>query len=182
MKRLSIMLSLLLVGLLLAACKSPPPPSVVTDEAASGRVPEVTTEAAAPGEATSPTNEVAPADLPTDSGSAETRVDEQGAVIVSVTPLNLSAPGATLDFEVTLETHSVDLSMNLAELATLTADNGLAVESSGWDGPQGGHHVAGTLSFPAEANGEFLLANASGLTLTINNVDAPERVFTWDLP
>ena len=181
MKRLSVMLALLLLGLLLAACSSSPS-AVATEESASEVAPEAITEVAVPGEATSPTNEVAPADLPTDSGSAETRVDEQGAVVVSVTPLNLSTPGATLDFEVTLETHSVDLSMNLAELATLTADNGLTVVSSSWDGPQGGHHVEGTLSFPAEANGGFLLANASGLTLTINNVDAPERVFTWDLP
>ena len=69
-----------------------------------------------------------------------------------------------------------------AELATLTADNGLTVVSSSWDGPQGGHHVVGTLSFPAEANGELLLTDASSLTLTINNVDAPERIFSWELP
>lgn len=182
MKRLSIMLTLFLLGLLLAACNSSPSSSAVTEEAASGRAPEATAEVVVPSEATSPTNEVTPADLSAEAGGAETRVDEQGAVIVSVTPLNLSAPGATLDFEVTLETHSVDLSMNLAELATLTADNGLAVESSGWDGPQGGHHVEGMLSFPAEVNGEPFLADASGLTLIINNVDAPERVFTWELP
>lgn len=181
MKRLSVMLALLLLGLLLAACSSSPS-AVATEESA----PEVATEAiieeAVPGEATLPANEAAPADLPAESESAETRIDEQGAVVVSVTPLNLVSPGATLDFEVTLETHSVDLSMNLAELASLTADNGLTVISSSWDGPQGGHHVVGTLSFPAEANGELLLTDASSLTLTINNVDAPERIFSWELP
>ena len=181
MKRLSVLLSLVLLGLLLAACSSSPS-AVDTEETTSGVAPEEIIEKAITGEATSPADEAALADLPAKSGSAETRVDEQGAVIVSVTPLNLSSPGATLDFEVTLETHSVDLSMNLAELASLTADNGLTVLSSGWDGPQGGHHVAGTLSFPAEANGELLLTGASRLTLTMNNVDAPERVFTWELP
>lgn len=181
MKRISIMPTLLLLGLLLVACSSSPSP-VATEEATSAAPPPVTTGAAVPSEATSPTNEVAPTDLPAESGSAETRVDEQGTVIVSVTPLNLSSPGTTLDFEVILETHSVDLSMDLAALATLTNDNGRTVKPTSWDGPQGGHHVAGTLSFPTEANGELLLADASGLTLTINNVDAPERVFTWELP
>jgi hypothetical protein len=38
------------------------------------------------------------------------RTDEQGAVIVVVEPVNLDSPGETLDFEVSLDTHSVDLS------------------------------------------------------------------------
>lgn len=181
MKRLSVLLSLLLLSLLLAACSSSPS-AVTTEESTSEVAPEAIAEGAVPSEAASSANEAAPANLPAESGSAETRIDEQGAVVVSVTPLNLSTPGATLDFEVSLETHSVDLSMNLVELATLTTDSGLSVKASGWDGPQGGHHVEGTLSFPAEVNGEPLVADAAGLTVSITNVDAPERVFTWELP
>jgi hypothetical protein len=45
----------------------------------------------------------------------------------------------------------------------------------------GGHHVVGTLSFPAETDGTTLLNKASRLTLTINDVDAPQRVFAWDM-
>lgn len=117
MKRLSVLLSLLLLSLLLAACSSSPS-AVTTEESTSEVAPEAEiTEGAVPSEAASSANEAAPANLPAESGSAETRIDEQGAVVVSVTPLNLSTPGATLDFEVSLETHSVDLSMNLVELA-----------------------------------------------------------------
>ncbi len=48
--------------------------------------------------------------------------------------------------------------------------------------PTGGHHVSGTLSFPASVEGKPVLDGATKLTLTIKSVDAPERVFIWDLP
>lgn len=111
----------------------------------------------------------------------ETLVDEQGAVAVAVTPRNLD-PGATvLDFEVAMNTHSVDLSMDLAELATLTTDSGTQITASSWDAPQGGHHVSGVLSFNALGEAGPLLDGATTLTLTLVNVDAPERSFTWSL-
>jgi hypothetical protein len=110
------------------------------------------------------------------------RTDSQGAVAFSVQPLNLNSPGDTLTFEVSMNTHSVDLSMNLATLATLTTDNGDSVEGVSWDGPPGGHHVSGKLSFPASISGKPILDGATKLTLTIKNVDASERIFAWDLP
>jgi hypothetical protein len=109
------------------------------------------------------------------------RSDAQGAVIVDITPLNLDHPGQTVDFEVSMNTHSVDLSMNLALLATLTTDTGLTIQATAWDGPGGGHHVSGKLSFPAIVNDKPLLRNAAELTLTLRNVDAPERTFKWQL-
>jgi len=54
-----------------------------------------------------------------------TRTDQQGAVVVEVTPLDLDQPGQTLDFQVSMNTHSVDLSMDLGALATLATDTGL---------------------------------------------------------
>ena len=71
----------------------------------------------------------------------ETLLDEQGAISVSVRPLNIGRGEATLDFEIALDTHSVDLSMDLATLATLTTDTGLTMEAGDWQAPQGGHHV-----------------------------------------
>ena len=109
------------------------------------------------------------------------RTDQQGAVVVKVTPLNLDAPGQTLDFQVSMNTHSVDLSMDLAPLATLATDAGLQAEAISWDGPSGGHHVEGTLSFPATVNGKLLLEGASQLRLTIRSVDANARIFTWSI-
>ena len=109
------------------------------------------------------------------------RTDSQGAVIFDVTPLNLDNPGDTLQFDVSINTHSVDLSMDLATLTTLTTDTGITVQATLWDGAKGGHHVEGKLSFPAAQNGKSILDGAKQLTMTIKNVDAPERTFTWDL-
>jgi hypothetical protein len=109
----------------------------------------------------------------------EVQLDEQGFVEVSVTPLNLNAREETLNFSVGLNTHSVDLSMDLAQLATLEADTGLGVQAVLWEAPRGGHHVSGILSFPTVAEGAPLLEGATQLTLKIHEVDAPERSFTW---
>lgn len=109
-------------------------------------------------------------------------IDEQGAVSVAVTLINLAeADPETLIFEVAMNTHSVDLSMDLAALATLTTDNGHEVSATLWDAQPGGHHVSGRLSFPTIAGETSLLPGARQLTLTIRDVDAPERVFTWQL-
>lgn len=109
------------------------------------------------------------------------RSDAQGAVTVSVTPLNLTNPSEQLKFDISLETHSVDLSMDLAALSTLTTDTGLTVQATTWDAPRGGHHVQGTLIFPATQDGKSILEGASKVTLSITNVDAPTRVFEWQL-
>jgi hypothetical protein len=117
----------------------------------------------------------------TTKAEGQTREDGQGAVTVKVTPLNLENSSATLDFEVVLDTHSVDLSMDLSQLAVLRADTGAEVNASAW--PVGsGHHYEGTLSFPAQtAEGRSVLDGATRLTLVIKDVDAPERVFEWSL-
>lgn len=110
-----------------------------------------------------------------------TREDAQGQVSVVVSPLNLGQQTKTLDFEIAMDTHSVDLSMDLVTLSTLTTDTGKAIPPNQWDGASGGHHVAGILSFPINADGVSLLDGAKTLTLTIKGVDVPERVFTWQL-
>ena len=109
------------------------------------------------------------------------RSDEQGAVVFQVTPLDLSTPVDTLDFDVAMNTHSVDLSMDLSTLSTLSTDTGITVQATKWDAPGGGHHVDGKLIFPAAQNGKSILEGASKLTLTIIKVDAASRVFEWEL-
>ena len=110
-----------------------------------------------------------------------TRSDEQGAVTVNVTPLNLENPSDRLEFNVALDTHSVDLSMDLATLAKLTTDRGITVQATLWDAPRGGHHVKGKLIFPATKDGSSLLEGANKITLTISNVDTSSRIFEWKL-
>ncbi len=109
------------------------------------------------------------------------RIDEQGAIVFNVTPLNLNAPSETLEFDVVMDTHSIDLSMDLATASTLTTDTGITVQAALWDAPRGGHHVSGRLIFPAAKGGKSILDGATKLTLTILNVDAPSRVFEWEL-
>ncbi len=106
---------------------------------------------------------------------------QQGAVTVEVTPLNLDSATDTLDFNVVMDTHSVEMNMDLATLATLTTDTGISVDATLWDAPRGGHHVEGKLIFSATKDGKPILDGATKLTLTIINVDVPTRIFEWNL-
>jgi hypothetical protein len=120
--------------------------------------------------------------FPNMAGNGEmTRIDEQGAVVIEVTPLNLATLSDQLEFDVSMNTHSVDLSMDLATLATLTADTGVMIQATLWEAPLGGHHVEGKLIFPATKDGKSILEDASKLTLTIANLDAASRIFEWEL-
>jgi hypothetical protein len=113
--------------------------------------------------------------------ASATRMDTQGAIIFEVTPLNLDQTSESLEFNIVLTTHSIDLSMDLASTATLITDTGISVNSTLWDAPRGGHHVQGKLIFPATQDGKSILEGATKLTLTISNVDAPTRTFDWEL-
>ena len=109
------------------------------------------------------------------------RSDAQGAVEVIVSPGSWTREAeGTLEFEVSMETHSVDLSMDLAQLATLETDTGLTIQALDWSGGEG-HHVTGVLRFPsATPEGRPLLQDAAQLILTLRDVDAPSRVFQWE--
>ena len=127
-----------------------------------------------------------PALIPTLFPNAEAnsdlaRTNEQGMVVFQVTPLNLGTPADTLEFNVAMNTHSVDLSMDLAALSTLSTDTGVTVQATKWDATPGGHHVSGKLIFPATSSGKSILDGTSKLTLTIVNVDAASRAFEWEL-
>lgn len=119
-------------------------------------------------------------DGPLSSDLAQT--DTQGEVVVVVRPVNLSNPAQPLEFEIEMDTHSVELDMDIASLAVLEADNGKRLGTASWNGSSGGHHLAGRLSFVDVAENDFSLDGARTLTLIITDVSAPERVFHWSLP
>lgn len=173
-----VLLFLLLSVLVLAACGGPQAKAQV--EAPAVSAPEVE----AP-KVEAPEVEASLGEAQTENAEAtlaiaqETVVDEQGAVSVSITPLAVAQDAASLDFEVAMNTHSVDLSMDLSQLATLTTDTGATVKASAWSGQAGGHHVSGVLSFPAINDGASLLEGVTTITLSLEKVDAPERTFTW---
>lgn len=137
---------------------------------------------ASPAAAPQTINATAPDSGPTASAPAGlARTDSQGSVEFVVSPVNLAAPGETLDFDISMNTHSVDLSWNLAAQSVLTTDTGLEVKGLSW--PAGsGHHYEGTLTFPAKtADGKSLLDGAKRLTLRIRDAGVPERVFEWEV-
>lgn len=121
--------------------------------------------------------------VPIASESADqARSDGQGAVEIVVQPRNLMSPvGGLLEFDVSMNTHSVDLSMDLAKLSTLETDLGLHVSAGWWSGGSG-HHVQGVLTFPErDEAGRVILEGARTITLRIEGIDAPVREFQWEV-
>jgi hypothetical protein len=81
-----------------------------------------------------------------EAGLAPQTSDERG-VKVTVTPQALAQ--ATWNFEVTLETHTQNLSDDLSRSASLVAE-GKQYSPLGWEGAApGGHHRGGLLRFKA---------------------------------
>ena len=103
----------------------------------------------------------------------ETRKVTAGAVEVTVDPETLDATGAV--FKVALDTHSGDLTVDLAKTATLEV-GGRAWSNATWKGDAtGGHHRQGELRFTAQgpATGD--------VRLRIDGLPAPVLA-TWNLP
>ena len=154
MRKHLVIVLVAVLGLILAACSptANPTPTDVTPTPASLSSPLESSEA----------------DL--------ARVSDEAMVVVEVTPLNLGdKSAATIDFEVAMNTHSVNLTYDLTTIATLSSDAGEQVQPTKWDGPTGGgHHVSGTLSFRALKN------RGQSVTLALRGIaGVPERVFTW---
>ena len=96
----------------------------------------------------------------------------------AIKPLNLGSGASTLDFDVTMNKHSVELNFDLKQLAVLKTDTGAEIKPSARFAQVGsGHHVESKLSFPADK-----IAGARMLTLILKNVSGvAERTFTWNL-
>jgi hypothetical protein len=104
----------------------------------------------------------------------ETKSNNENRVRVDVQPVQL-APGQPMKFEVRMNTHSADLSQDLAAVSTLKDNNGREYKATAWQGsPPGGHHRKGVLEFPD------LAQNSESITLVIRGIDnVPERTFNW---
>lgn len=118
----------------------------------------------------------------TDAGSStaatfETQTVEGGSVSVAVTPTSLKA-GAPGEFEIAMNTHSVDLSTDLLKVVVLRDDAGTEYAPIKWDGPAGGgHHRSGKIEFPA------LAASVKSVTLIVKDIaGVSERDYKWDVP
>ncbi len=115
-----------------------------------------------------------PASPAVSPASGLARTEEGGQVAVTLTPLGGSR------FSVALETHSVDLDgYDLAKLATLEDRGGNRVSPSSWEKSGSGHHVGGTLGFPA--SGEKGALDLKGpVAVTLRSVGGVDRTFRWE--
>lgn len=79
------------------------------------------------------------------------QISNERRVKVTVTLLSISSEVKAWDFQVTMETHTQDLSEDLTKSSVLIAD-GKQYLPVAWDGtPPGGHHRKGLLRFKAIA-------------------------------
>jgi len=106
----------------------------------------------------------------------ETKTDGQANVIVAVTPTDLAPQSAEWKFNVVMNTHSIELDQNLAEIAALIDDGGKEYKPLRWEGAQaGGHHREGVLVFAPIA------PYPQNLALNIKNIGDAQRLFSWTL-
>lgn len=105
------------------------------------------------------------------------RTSEGGEITVVVL---WPGPAEGTVFDVTLDTHSVDLdALDLTD-AILRNDRGERLNPEPWAAPKGGHHREGALRFDDGAGS--LLANARWIELVLIGVGGiPERTFRWEV-
>jgi len=110
------------------------------------------------------------ADLPAQSS-------QSGGVSIAVKPVEVSAGAATWSFQVSLNTHSQDLSDDLARAAFIVNGAGAKESPTGWEGDApGGHHRKGVLRFKA------LKPVPETIELRIQRPGESEaRTFRWQL-
>jgi len=104
----------------------------------------------------------------------KTKINEEGNVVVEVTPINLSE-NEEVKFNVILETHSIDLNKDLKEISLLIDEKGNEYKAKTWTGGIGGHHLSGDLIFPP------LKKDVKSVKLVIKGIEDIERIFEWEL-
>lgn len=112
---------------------------------------------------------------PTGAQSWPSKENDEGQVVVAVTPVDVSSTADAWRFDVTLSTHVAPITQDLATVATLGDDSGQDEKPSAWQGdPPGGHHRKGVLVFKP------INPMPQTITLTIRDVGGvAERRFTW---
>ncbi len=100
--------------------------------------------------------------------SFQTLTNNQNNVEFKVTPLSTS------EFQIAMDTHSVDLDFDLTKISILYDNLGNEYKPIKWEGSEpGGHHRSGVLKFSS------LNKNAKSIKLVFN--DSATREFKWNL-
>jgi len=104
------------------------------------------------------------------------QIDEQEAVTVTVTPLDLSIDSKEWKFDVVMNTHSVELDQDIVEATILVDNPGEEYKPLRWEGAgPGGHHREGTLVFAP------IKPYPQHLNLFIKDISGVKRSFAWIL-
>ena len=107
-------------------------------------------------------------------------VNNEGAVTVTLVPLNTfdSESGEGLwKFALELNTHSVELSMDVSQAFVLLDDKNNTYPVTSWEGdPPGGHHREIVLAF------QSIQPKPKRVTIIARDIgDVSERVFVWNV-
>ncbi len=104
----------------------------------------------------------------------ESKVDEQASVTVTVTPSDLGVVSKEWKFDVVLNTHSVELDQDMANVAVLMDDDGKEYKPLRWEGASaGGHHREGVLVFSP------IIPTPKLVDLKITGIADAVRTFNW---
>jgi len=105
-------------------------------------------------------------------------INQEGGVMVKVTPRQTVPGGEAWEFEVVFETHTGALAGNPAQFSKLIDTEGRTHPPLQWVGdPPGGHHRKGILRFKPEPG------RAGMIELQIDGVGGvPTRLFRWRYP
>lgn len=111
-----------------------------------------------------------------ESATYKTQTVEGGSVTVAITPVELKS-GEPVEFDIAMNTHSVDLNDDMLKIVILRDDSGKEYTPTAWDGPAGGgHHREGKIKFGPLSPG------AKSVTLIVKDIaGVPERTYKWDL-
>ncbi len=105
----------------------------------------------------------------------ESKTDDQANVTVVVTPIDLSSQSTEWKFKVVMDTHSVELDQDLVKTTVLVNDQGKEYKPINWDGPVGGHHREGALTF------NRIIPTPKSVELKISGIGGVIRTFSWQL-
>lgn len=115
-------------------------------------------------------------DIQQSTGKLSPQINEEANVSIEVTPKILEN-GKDPQFQIALNTHSTDLSFDVAKIVVLVDDKGNSYSDSNWNGSEpGGHHRNGILTFNKP------LSNTKYVELIIKDVaGVSERKFRWNI-
>jgi hypothetical protein len=105
----------------------------------------------------------------------ESKIDEQASVTVTVTPTLLSEESEEWKFDVVMDTHSVELDQDMTKIAILIDEQGKEYKALNWEGPTGGHHREGIITF------NKITPAPKSVELKISDIGGVVRSFTWQL-